>query len=209
MAYSIVKRILSFIFLMWLKKPSGIENIPMKRNFLIAANHESYLDHPLIVCTILEHLNKNVYFLAKKEHFSNPLKKAWHEYAGAIPLDREAGGEEAIKWAVSALKNGKIVAIHPEGTRTLTGKIQRGKTGIARLCLAARVPVLPIGIIGTYKILPKGKYIPKLKKAEMNIGKLMEFSEYYDKPVTKKVLREITDKIMKEIARLSCQEYNY
>ena len=95
--------------------------------------------------------------------------------------DRQAGGKEALKWAVKALKQGKIIAIHPEGTRSLTGKLQKGKTGVVRLALAAKVPVIPIGLIGTFEILPKGKYIPKLKRATMNIGKPMYFGKYYDK----------------------------
>ena len=107
------------------------------------------------------------------------------------------------------MKSGKIIAIHPEGTRTLTGKLQQGKTGIARLALAAKAPVLPIGLIGTFEILPKGKHIPKFKKAAMNIGKLMAFEKYYNKKITKSLLRKITNKIMHEIAKLSNQKYDF
>ncbi|MBL7054755.1 1-acyl-sn-glycerol-3-phosphate acyltransferase [Candidatus Woesearchaeota archaeon] len=208
MVYPIGKRTIAPVFNLYLKKVNGMENIPRGRNFIIAANHESYLDHPFIICTIVLHLNKKVHFLAKKEHFSNPLKAAWHRYSGAIPLDRQAGGKKALQWAIQALKEGKIIAIHPEGTRTLTGKLQEGKTGIARLVLAAHVPVLPMGIVGAFEILPKGKYIPKFKRATMNIGKPMYFDEYYSKKPTKKLLREMTNKIMVEIAKLSRQEYN-
>lgn len=209
MVYPIGKRIVSPFFLRYLKKIEGIDNLPKKGNFIIAANHESYLDHPFIICTIVKHLNKKVHFLAKKEHFSNPIKAAWHRWAGAIPIDRQAGGKDALRWAVKGLKEGKIIAIHPEGTRTLTGKLMKGKTGIARLVIEAHVPVLPVGIIGAYKLLPKGKWIPKGEKAIMKIGKLMDFSSYYDKEVTKELLREVTDKIMKRIAKLSDQEYGF
>ena len=142
-------------------------------------------------------------------NFDNPLKAAWHTYAGAIPLDREKGGKEALGWAIKALKHGKIIAIHPEGTRSLTGKLLRARTGVARLALEARVPVLPVGFIGTFKILPKGKYVPKAKRAIMNIGKPMYFTEYYNKKINKKMLREVTTKIMKEIAKLCRQKYNF
>jgi 1-acyl-sn-glycerol-3-phosphate acyltransferase len=209
MVYPIGKRIIPPIIRLWIKKVNGLENVPKDRNFIVAANHESYMDHFFILCTLVPYLNKKIHFLSKKEHFDNPLKAAWHKYAGAIPLDRQAGGKKALRWAIKALKQGKIIAIHPEGTRTLTGKLQRGKTGIARLVLAAHVPVLPIGIIGTFEILPKGKYIPKFKKGVVNIGKLMYFDKYYNKGITSKLLREITDKIMKEIARLSKQKYEF
>src|SRR3989338_5218121 len=141
MVYFIGKRVLCPIFMSWVKKIKGIENIPKKGAFIIAANHASYIDHLIIVCTLIKHLNKKVHFLAKKEHFDNIFKKAWHNYAGAIPIDRQAGGKEALKWAIKALKQGKIIAIHPEGTRTLTGKLQKGKTGIAQLALATKAPV--------------------------------------------------------------------
>ena len=105
--------------------------------------------------------------------------------------------------------NKKIIVIYPEGTRTLTGKLNQGRTGIARLALSAKVPVLPIGVIGTFQILPKGKWIPKLKRAELNIGKFLYFDKYYEKENNKKTLRLVTDIIMKEIAKLSKQKYNY
>ena len=209
MAYTIGKRLICPIFEIYIKKVKGLENAPKDGNFIVAANHESYLDHLFVVCTLVNYLNKKVHFLSKKEHFNNPLKAAWHRYAGAIPLDRQAGGKEALKWAIKALKNGKIIAIHPEGTRTLTGRLLRGKTGIARLVLTAHVPVLPLGIIGTFKILPKGRHIPKFKRGSINIGKLMYFDKYYNKKINKKILREVTDKIMKEIARLSRQKYGF
>ena len=209
MAYPIGKRLICPVFELYIKEVKGLENIPKDGNFIVAANHESYLDHPFIICTIVNCLNKKVHFLSKKEHFSNPIKATFHGWAGAIPLDRQAGGKKALRWAIKTLKQGKIIAIHPEGTRTLTGKLQKGKTGIARLVLAAQVPVLPVGIIGTFEILPKGKYIPKFKKGSINIGKLMYFNKYYNKKVTKKLLREITDKIMKEIAILSKQKYKF
>jgi len=209
MAYPIAKWIIPPVTKLWLKEVNGLENVPRGKPFIIAANHESYIDHFFILCTLVKVLNKKAHYLAKKEHFSNPLKAIWHKWAGAIPIDRQAGGEEAVKWAIKALNQGKIIAMHPEGTRTLTGKLLKAKTGIAKLALAAKVPVLPVGIIGAFEILPKGKYIPKFKRARMNVGELMYFDEYYGRKVTKKLLRDVTDKIMKEIAKLSDQKYEF
>jgi len=101
------------------------------------------------------------------------------------------------------------MGVYPEGTRTLTGKLQRAKTGVARLALAAKVPVLPIGLTNTFKILPKGKWIPRFGRADVNIGKLMYFDEYYGKENNKKTLRLVTTKIMKEIAKLCGQKYEF
>ncbi|MEK6828136.1 MAG: lysophospholipid acyltransferase family protein [Nanoarchaeota archaeon] len=206
MVYFITKLTIIPLVKLWVSKVNGIENLP-KGAFIAAANHASYMDHLIIAGYIISHLNRKVHFLAKKEHFDNIFKKAWHTYAGAIPLDRQSGGEETLKWAVKALKDGKIIAIHPEGTRSLTGKLQKAKTGVAKLALLSRAPVVPIGIIGTFEILPKGKYIPKAKKAIMNIGKPMRFPQY--KKINKKILREVTTRIMKEIAKLSKQKYDF
>jgi len=209
MVYPIMLRIVPHIIKLWVKEANGMANIPKKGPFIIAASHASYMDHMIIGAYFLPFLNQKIHFLAKKEHFDSILKRAWHNYIGAIPIDREKGGREALRWAIEALKKGKIIVIHPEGTRTLTGKLQQGKTGVARLALQSRVPVIPIGLTGTFEMLPKGKYIPKLKKATMNIGKPMLFREYYNKKLTKKILDNITRSIMKEIARLSKQRYNF
>lgn len=206
MVYPLTKLTIIPVIKLYVKKAAGLENLP-KGAFIAAANHESYMDHLIISAYLISHLDKKVHFLAKKEHFDNMLKKAWHNYAGAIPLDREKRGKKALRWAVKALKEGKIIAIHPEGTRSLTGKLQQAKTGVARLALTAKVPVVPIGLIGTFEMLPKGKYIPKFKRAEMNIGRPIYFNKH--KKINKLVLREATTKIMKEIARLSKQKYNF
>ena len=209
MVYLIPKLTIGPLVKLWIKKVSGIQNIPADKGFIIAANHASYMDHLMIASIIMPYLDKKIHFLAKKEHFDNIFKKAWHNYAGAIPLDRQSGDKKALRWAIKALKENRIIAIHPEGTRSLTGKLQKAKTGVARLALLSKEPVLPIGLIGTFEILPKGKYMPKAKKAIMNIGEPMYFEKYYNKKINKKMLREVTTKIMKEIAKLSNQEYKY
>ena len=209
MAYPIGKRILFPIIRFWIKEINGLGNIPKDQVFIIAANHSSYMDHLVLGYIIIPRLNNKLHFLAKKEHFDNIFQRIWHTYAGAIPVDRKSGGNKALKIAIKALKQGKIIGIYPEGTRSLTGKLQRAKTGVARLALLSRAPVLPVGLVGTFDILPKGKRIPKLRKATMNIGKPIYFDEYYTLPITKRLLRKITTRIMKEIAKLSKQKYDY
>ena len=209
MAYPIGKRIIPpIVKFFWAKEINGLQNLPKKGPFIIAANHASYMDH-FMMSLLIPPLNRKIHFLAKKEHFEGFFKMVWHTYAGAIPTDREKGGKETLKWAIKALKEGKIIGVHPEGTRSLTGKLQKAKTGVAQLALKAKVTIIPIGLIGTFEILPKGKYIPKLKKAVMNIGKPMYFNKYYNKPLNKKLLVEVTTKIMKAIAKLSNQRYDY
>lgn len=209
MVYTATKLTIIPIVKLWIKKVNGIENIPKDRSFIVACNHSSYMDHMMLSSVFLPLLDKPVHYLAKKEHFEKGFQRLWHKFVQAIPIDRQTGGQEGLGRAVEYLKNGKIIGIYPEGTRTLTGKLQRAKTGVARLALAAKVPVLPIGIIGNFAILPKGKTIPKLRRAAINIGRLMHFDEYYGMENDPIVLRKVTTVIMKEIARLSNQEYDF
>ena len=210
MVYPIAKYILPAFFSPFLGKCTGIENIPKDKGAIIAANHSSYLDHFIVGCNIVPKLNKVAYFLAKKEHFDTFFQRQWHKYLRAIPLDREAGGGNALAKAIEHLKKGDLIMIYPEGTRTLTGKMNQAKTGIARLALTAEVPVIPMGITNTFGILPKGKRIPKFgKKADLNIGKPLYFDKYYGKEGDKEIIRKVTTIIMNEIARLSHQEYGF
>jgi 1-acyl-sn-glycerol-3-phosphate acyltransferase len=207
--HPIVARAVGFFLAPWVKGINGLENIPKDKNFLVSANHSSYIDHLIVSSIIINYTGKAIHYLAKKEHFQTPLQRRWHEYTGAIPTDRQAGGQKALKIAIKYLRKKKIIGVYPEGTRTLTGKLQRAKTGVARLALGARVPVLPIGLKGTFQILPKGKNIPRFKRAVVNIGKLMYFDEYYGRENDKKTLRLVTTKVMKEIAKLCGQRYDF
>lgn len=202
-----MKKTTSTIALTLLKpflKITGTENIP-NGNYIIAANHASYIDSAIILAIFWKHTNKKIWFIAKKEHFDKKWKAKIHSLAGAVPIDRK-NGQETIAWATNELTKGNIIAIHPEGTRTLTGKLLRGKTGIARMALQAKVPVIPVGIKGTFEILPKGKTIPKPGRIEIKIGKPIRFQ---DEENNYETLRKTTDQIMKKIAELTGQEYSY
>ena len=207
----IVSRLVPMLIKIWIKKVSGLENVPKQGPFIIAPNHLSYIDHFLISSIIIPYINNRLYFIAKKEHFEGLSQKSWHKlwsnYITYIPIDRSKA-EEALKSSLSCLKKGAVIVVYPEGTRSLTGKIQKGKTGVARLALWAQVPVIPVGIKGAFEIMPKGRKIPKLKKnVIITIGKPIYFNKYYGKRSTKKLLRQLTDSIMKEISQLSGQRY--
>jgi len=208
----IARHLIPKLFGIWIERVTGLDNLPKDRPFIIAPNHCSYMEHFLIGCVVIPYINKKIHILAKKEHYDDMVQRKWHKtwqrYVVQIPIDRSKG-EKALKTAEQQIKKGKVLVIYPEGTRSLDGKIQKGKTGTVRIALAAKVPVVPLGIRGTFEILPKGKNIPKLKKAKLKFGKPIYFNKYYNKPITKKLLREITDKIMKEIAKLSGQKYKF
>lgn len=210
MIYQLVKAILVPFSMFLIKDIKGLNNVPEKGAFIVAGNHVSYLDPIIIPSIFVKHFKRKIHFLAKKELFKGWTRNIFEAATGGILLDRGKSGKTGLKNALNALKEGGIIGIFPEGTRSLTGKIQKGKTGVARLALWARVPVVPVGINGTFELMPRGKIMLKLKKnVTFKIGKPLYFDKYYNKSITKKLLREITNKIMEDIAKLSNQKYNF
>jgi len=167
------------IIVQWVGRVNGLEHVPRQQAFILAANHASYLDHPLLVAALLPRLDRMVHFLAKREHFDKLFLRWWHRYSGAIPIDREAGGREGLKKGLEVLAHGKILAIHPEGTRSRDGKLQPGKPGVAWLARQAGVPVLPVGLIGTHLVLPPGGRIPALRRIEVHVGEPLGPTELF------------------------------
>ncbi len=121
---------------------SGLSNLP-ETNFIIAANHRSYLDPPLLLCSISPELR----FIAKKELFSSIFLKGLLKLFDAIPVDRSKPSANTLKSALSVLNAGSPVAIFPEGTRTR--RRLKAKTGISYLAHRSNLPVLPVTIVGT------------------------------------------------------------
>jgi len=197
-----------------LKQATGIENIPRQGGYIVAANHTSYLDIPAEYAVFLAKTGVFIRFIAKKELLKDKFFKTFtflfeNKYNKVILLDI-ANQEKAFKEATAALKKGSAVGIYPEGGRSPNGKIQKGKTGVIRLALAAKVPILPVGIQGTFDLMPDEKSMPKIRKTVLvNIGKPIYLNKCYGKKITKKILRDLTNMVMGEIAKLTGQKYNY
>ncbi len=208
MVYPILKKTLFPFLRLFLKEIRGIENIPKKGPYIITSNHESYLDPFLIDSVIIPLKNKKIHFLAKKgrfwDLFGDTISRKW---AGCVCVDERK--EKVFQELLSLLKNKDIVAIFIEGDRGSDGKLKKGKTGVIRLALNARVPILPIGLIGTFDIAPGDKLIPRFKRAKLHIGKLIYLDNYYEKKVDSKLLRKLTDEIIHVISRLTNKPYNY
>ncbi len=200
--YLVIKSTMLFV-----RKVEGLGNIP-KGPFIVASNHESYLDPFIVTGTLMPKLQKKVHWLAMKGRFwkifGDRISGGW---AGCVPLN--GGKKKALNELTSLLKNGEVIGIFPGGPRSLDGNLTEGKTGISRLVLGAHVPVIPMGLIGTYEIAPRERLIPKLKRADVKIGKPMYFDKYYNKKVTEKLLKEMVDKVMREIARLTKKRYEF
>lgn len=191
----------------------GTSNIPANSGAILAANHLSVADQLFMGSVV----GRQVHFWAKEEYFHLPgikgsLLKGLMHGLGTIPVHREGGRAAlgALDAAVPVLQSGELVGIFPEGTRSLDGVLHRGRTGVARLAMQARVPVVPIGILGTETVQPKGHIIPKLS-ARKHANVIIKFGEpidFSDRSDDMSSMRAITDEIMIAIQKLSGQEYS-
>ncbi|HTD32276.1 MAG TPA: lysophospholipid acyltransferase family protein [Candidatus Elarobacter sp.] len=130
----------------------GAEKVPPSGGLIVAANHISNLDPPLLGIA----LPRPVSYMAKKELFAMPVLKQLILRLNAFPVDREAGGTAAIRAALRMLKEGRCVGIFPEGGRNVTGTNEE-KAGAAFLAAASGAPVVPAAIVGTRKLRPFGR----------------------------------------------------
>jgi 1-acyl-sn-glycerol-3-phosphate acyltransferase len=148
--------------------------------------------------------------VAKAEYFENP-KTAWFFRAvGQIPIKRGGGSASmrALESAKEVLEAGELFGIYPEGTRSPDGRLYKGHTGVARLAVQCKVPVLAVACIGTRETQTPGKVMPRLfMPITIRISKPLDFSRYADRPTDPLVLRQVTDEIMFELKELGGQEY--
>ena len=215
MVYLITKSTILLFTRFYTRKINGIENVPRKGGFIVAGNYSSYLDDFLIPSVLIPLLDKKVHFYVKSSYFKNYFIGRFLKFYESIPVDSEKSWNHektnkiALENASHFLKKGDIIGIFPEGSRSHNGILQKAKTGIAKLALLAGVNVLPIGIIGSNSILPRGAKFPRFKKCEVNIGKPINLRKYHGKKITKPLLEKITREIMHEIAKLIGQKYNF
>ncbi|KOX23439.1 1-acyl-sn-glycerol-3-phosphate acyltransferase [Nocardiopsis sp. NRRL B-16309] len=212
MFYWVVKAFLGPILaVLWQPRAEGVENVPRRGPAIMVSNHLSFSDHffgPLP-------LPRKITFLAKSEYFTGTgvkgfFSRAFFTGVGQIPIDRSGGkaSEAALRTGLRVLKRGDLLGIYPEGTRSPDGKLYRGRTGVARLALEAKAPVVPMAMINLEKIMPPGRTVPKLGvRPKVVFGKPLDFSRYYGMERDPRVLRAITDEIMYALMELSGQEY--
>ena len=199
---------LKVVFRPWSR---GRKNMPRRGPVILASNHLSFADHffgPLP-------LPRKVVFLAKAEYFTGRgikglASRAFFSGVGQIPIDRGGGeaSERALRSGLRVLADGKVLGIYPEGTRSPDGRLYKGRTGVARLALESRAPVVPCAMISTFEFLPSGSFRPQWRiRPGVVFGPPLDFSRYYGQESDRAVLRAVTDEIMQEIGKLSGQDY--
>jgi len=210
--YWLMKNVLLGPLLRTLFRPKveGADHIPATGGVVLASNHLAVADSfflPLVV-------SRRVTFLAKREYFTAPgilgrLKKWFFSGVGQVPIDRSSGAaaQAALDTGVRLLTEGSMLGIYPEGTRSPDGRLYKGKTGLARMVLQSRVPVVPVAMVGTDQVNPIGSKMWRLRPIRIRIGEPLVFSRYDGLAGDRFVERSITDEIMYALMELSGQEY--
>jgi 1-acyl-sn-glycerol-3-phosphate acyltransferase len=195
---------------LWRPEISGSEHIPASGGAILASNHLSIVDSiflPLMV-------DRPVTFAAKSEYFTGtrPIDRITGAYMRAtkqLSVDRAEAraGLDMLEAALGLLRQGGLFGIYPEGTRSPDGRLYRGRPGIGWLALNSGMPVIPVAMSGTDRVLPPGRKVPRVAKIRIKVGKPMTFEAYQDLPSASRQRRSITDDVMKSIQELSGQEY--
>ena len=191
----VVKFIVRGALYIWFKlvyhlEINGLENVPKSGPIIFCGNHRSYIDPPLIVATA----KRDMKFLAKEELYKNKFLAFLGWAFEAIPVKRDEKDIGAIKTSLKDLKEGKCIALFPEGTRNGLEKGEKVKDGVAFFALRSGAKVVPCGIKGGTK---------ELKKLTISYGKPLDYSNYKgskDKDVLDKITKEIMDNII-ELAK--------
>jgi 1-acyl-sn-glycerol-3-phosphate acyltransferase len=197
-----------FLYVLWRPKMIGAEHIPSSGGAILASNHLSIVDSiflPLMV-------SRPVTFAAKSEYFTRTglvdrLTGAYLRGTGQLPVDRAEAraAQDMLGSALALLRSGSLFGIYPEGTRSPDGRLYRGRTGVGWLALHARVPVIPVAMVGTDRVLPPGHRVPRFNRIRIKIGEPLTFEAYQGTGARER--RAVTDEVMKAIQALSGQEY--
>ena len=212
MWYWLLKYILLGPLLAILGRPKveGLEYVPQSGPVILASNHLAVMDSfylPLVV-------RRRITFLAKSEYFTGTGLKGWlsrwfFTAVGQVPIDRSNAdtAQAALDTAERVLREGKLLGMYPEGTRSPDGRLYKGKTGLARLALETGVPVIPVAMIGTNVVNPPGTTMLRFGRVTVRFGKPMDFSRFDGLAGNRFIERAVIDEVIYELMGLSGQEY--
>lgn len=187
----------------------GRSHVPKSGPVIFASNHLSFIDSVAIPVAA----PRPVHFLAKASYFEKPgvkgaLIRTFFESIGAVPVERGVGQAalDSLELLRKLLEQGQAVALYPEGTRSTDGRLYRGRTGVAHLALQTGAQVVPVGLIGTDKVMPRGAKRPTMReRVTVRFGVPLDLSAH-GSTSSGRARRLATDEIMNAIHALSGQE---
>jgi 1-acyl-sn-glycerol-3-phosphate acyltransferase len=177
----------------------GVEHLPKSGAFLIASNHASHLDPPIVGAFV----QRQVCFFARKSLWKPGIAAWWLDAVGTIPVDRDGGQDvSAIKRVLRALANDKVLILFPEGTRTPDGALQTPKPGVGMIVCRTQVPVVPARIYGSFEAFGKGVKFPRAgNKISVVFGPPLKPNEY-DPGTGSDRYQQASERIFRSIAKL-------
>jgi len=179
-------------------RAEGVEHLPARGPYIIAANHHNYLDGVVLGVTVPEPI---AFLVMPRVYRATPLHPLFHRNIGSIPINLQRPDVGALRRAVAALERGRVVGIFPEGPFSVRGRLERGLPGVAMLALRSGAPVVPAGIAGTYEALAARRWrLPRRHPLVVRFGPPRRFVP--DGAGARIVRASVTQRIMDDIAAL-------
>lgn len=183
---------------------SGAERVPASGPLILAANHASFLDPPLIGSGLSREIN----YLARESLFRYPLVGALLRSWNAVPVDREGGGARGLRNILDRLLAGGAIILFPEGTRSRDGRLQAARSGIGLTVIKSSAPVVPVRVQGTFEAYGRHMKFPRPRRVRVIYGHPVDFStlraeaRVCSKERLKEIYQEVADEIMAAVGRL-------
>ena len=180
------------------------ERVPLKGGVIIASNHASFLDPPLVGSA----LNRDINYLARESLFRYPGLGARLRSWNAVPVDRDGGGAKGLKIILARLLDGNGIILFPEGTRTKDGKLQPARSGIGLTVIKSDAVVIPVRTFGTFECYSRKLRFHLPKRLAVKYGEPMKFEALRAEAKTcsklrlKEIYQQVADEIMAAIAKL-------
>jgi 1-acyl-sn-glycerol-3-phosphate acyltransferase len=201
MLYTIVHAVLRIMGrLLFRPRVFGAEHIPKTGPVLIAPNHVSYLDIPLLSVMI----DRPLHFMGKPSLFHGWVGRLYRAL-NAFPIERGPRSRIGLMEAVNRLKQGHCVAIYPEGGRSLNGQLQEPMMGIGMIVALSGAKVIPAYVAGTDKVLPVGARMIRIHPVTVYIGEPIDFTDQIQTGDGKELYLRISRTVMEQISRLEAQ----
>jgi 1-acyl-sn-glycerol-3-phosphate acyltransferase len=198
-----------FIFAVYFRaRYCNPERVPATGPAILAANHASFLDPPLVGSGLSRPIN----YLARQSLFRFPLMGSVLRSWNAVPVDRDGGGAAGLRIILDRLLQGGAIILFPEGTRTRDGNLQPARSGIGLIVTKSTAPVVPVRVFGTYEAYGRNRPIPRPCQVTVKYGKPLSFeklraeAEVCPKGRLKEIYAQVTDDIMANIRALHPHE---
>ena len=199
-------RVLFKVYFRW--HVYNAERVPLEGGVILASNHASFLDPPLIGAG----LQRGINYLAREDLFGIPVMGWVLRHWQVVPVDRDGGGAVGLRAILSRLLAGGAIILFPEGTRTHDGKMQPVRSGIGLTVIKSTVPVVPVRVFGMFEAYGRHLRLPRPYRVAVKYGQPMRFEQLRaeakvcPKPRLKQIYQQVADEIMAAIARLEPYE---